>query len=80
MIRRDDNNILKKAMMMEVNGKQKRGRPKLTWRRQVEESAKKLRSKIEEAGDRTRWKEGVRAIAEGMRCFRPPSRMRRKPD
>ena len=28
VIRRDDDNILKKAMMMEVNGKRKRGRPK----------------------------------------------------
>ena len=35
MIRRDDNNILKKAMMLKVNGK--RGRSKMTWRRQVEE-------------------------------------------
>ena len=35
VIRRDDNNrpILKKAMMLEVNGKRKRGRPKMTWRR-----------------------------------------------
>ena len=42
VIRRDDDNILKKAMMMEVNGKRKRGLPKLTWRRQVEESVKKV--------------------------------------
>ena len=41
VIRRDDDNILKKAMMMEENCKRKRGRPKLTWRRQVEESVKK---------------------------------------
>ena len=80
VIRRDDANILKKAMMMEVNGKRKRGRPKLTWRRQMEESVKKVGLKIEEAGDRTRWKEGVRAIAVGMRCIRPPSGTRRKPD
>ena len=79
MIRRDDDNILKKAMMMEVNGKRKRGRPKLTWRRQVEESVKKVGLNIEEAGDRTRWREGVRAIAERMRCIRPPSGTR-KPD
>ena len=79
MIRRDDDNILKKAMMMEVNGKQKRGRPKLTWRRQVEESVKKVGLNIEEAGDRTGWREGVRAIAERMRCIRPPSGTR-KPD
>ena len=49
--RRDDDNILKKAMMLEVNGKRKRARPKLTWRRQVEESGKKVGLKIEESGD-----------------------------
>ena len=79
VIRRDDD-ILKKAMMMEVNEQRKQGRPKLTWRRQVEESVMKVGSKIEEAGDRTRWKEGMRAIAEGMRCIRPTSGTWRKPD
>ena len=54
VIKRDDDNILKKAMMLEVNGKRKRGRPKMTWKRQVEESAKKVGIKIEEAADRTR--------------------------
>ena len=63
VIRRDDDNILKKTMMMEVNGKRKRGRPKLTWRGQVEESVNKVGLKIEKAGDRTRWREGARAIA-----------------
>ena len=58
VIRRDDNNILK-AMMMEVNEQRKRGRPKMTWKRQVEESVKKVGLKIEEAADRTRWREGV---------------------
>ena len=33
--------------MMEVNGKRKRGRPKMIWRRQVEESVKKVGLKIE---------------------------------
>ena len=56
VIRTNDDNILKKAMMMEVNGKRKRGRPKLTWRRQVKESVKKVGLKIEEAADQTRWK------------------------
>ena len=80
VIRRDDNNILKKAMTLEVNGKRKRGRPKITWRRQVEESVEKVGLKIEKAADRTRWREGVRAIAEGMRCIRPPSVTRKEPD
>ena len=79
LIRRNDDNTLKKAIMMEVNGKRKRGRPKLTWRRQVEESVKKVGLKIEEAEDRTRWREGVRAIAEGIRCIQQPSGTR-KPD
>ena len=55
VIRREDDNILKKVMMIEVNGKRRRGRSKLTWRRQVEERVKKG-GKIEEAGDRTRWR------------------------
>ena len=80
VIRREDDNILKKAMIMEVNGQRKRGRPKVTWKRQVEESVKKVGLKIEEAADRTGWREGVRAIAEGMRCIRPPSVTRKKPN
>ena len=80
MIRRDDDNILKKAMMLEVNGKRKRGRPKMTWRKQVEESVKEVGLKIEEAADRTRWREGVRAIADGMRCIQPPSGTMKNPD
>ena len=39
----------------------------------MKESVKKVRLKIEEAEDRTIWREGVRTIAEGMRCNRPPS-------
>ena len=40
VIRRDDDNMLK-AIMLEVNGQRKRGRPKMTRRRQMEESVKK---------------------------------------
>ena len=76
--RREDDNIVKKALMMEVNGRRKRGRPKMTWKRQMEESVKKVGLKIEDAADRTRWREGVRAIAEGMRCVRSPSVTRKK--
>ena len=69
VIRRDDDNILKKAIMFKVNKQRKREWSKVTWRRQVEESVKKFRLKIEETVDRTRWREGVRAVAEGMRCI-----------
>ena len=40
--------------MLEVNGQGKRGRPKITWRRQVEECVKKVGLKIEEAANETR--------------------------
>ena len=74
----DDDNTLKKAMMLGVNGQRKRGRPKMTWRRQVKESVKKFGWKIEKAADSTRWREGVRAIAEGMRCIQPSSVTKKK--
>ena len=52
VIRREDDNALKKEMMMEVNEQRKRGRPTMTWKRQVEESVKKVGLKIEEAADK----------------------------
>ena len=42
VVRRDDESILKKAMMFEVNGPRKRRRPKQTWKKQVEENIKKI--------------------------------------
>ena len=60
--------------MFEVNGPRKRGRPKQTWKKQVEENKEDW---VEEATDRARWREGVGAIAEGMRCIRPPSDTRK---
>ena len=32
VVRRDDDNVLKKALMLEVNGQLTRGRPKQIWR------------------------------------------------
>ena len=51
VIRRDYNNVLKKAMMLEMNEKRKRGRPNMTWRKQMEENVKEVGLKIEEAAD-----------------------------
>ena len=39
---------------------------------------KKVGWKIEEAANQMTWREGVRAIAEGMRCNRPPLVTRKK--
>ena len=51
VVRRDEERILKKAMMFQVNGQRKRGRPKQTWKRQVEESLEKIGFRVEEATD-----------------------------
>ena len=77
VVRRDEESFLKKAMMLQVNGQRKRGRPTQTWKRQVEESLKKIGLRMEEATHRARWREGVRAIAEGMTHIRPPSDTRK---
>ena len=57
VVRRDEESILKKAMMLQVNGQRNRGRPKQTWKRQVEESLKKIGLRVEEATDRARSRE-----------------------
>ena len=40
---------------------------------QIEENVNKIGFEEDEAANCTRWKEEVRAIAEGMRCVWPPS-------
>ena len=67
VLRRDDDDILRKALEFEVNGPRKRGRPKKTWRKQVEEELTRVGLKREDAQNRARWREGVRAIASGVR-------------
>ena len=57
--------------MLEVNGQRKLEKPKQTWRKQVEESMKEIKLKVEVAASHTRWREGVRAIAKGIGCIWP---------
>ena len=62
VLRRDDGHVLRKALEFEVKGKRKRGRPRKTWRSQVEES-KSVGLKKEDAKNRARWRVGVGEIA-----------------
>ena len=80
VVKRDDDNVLKRALILEVNGQRKRGRPKQTWRRRVEKSVKKNGLEVEKAANFTRRREGVRTIAEGMSRIRPPSITMNTPD
>ena len=65
-MRRDDDSVLRVALDLEVNGNRKRGRPKKTWKKQVEKETQKIGLKKEDALNRNKWRDGVRAIAEGM--------------
>ena len=42
VLRRDDDSVLRVALDLEVSGKRKRGRPKKTWKKQVEEETEKI--------------------------------------
>ena len=64
MLRRDDHSVLRVALKLEVSDKRKRGRPKKTWKKQVEEKTEKIDLKKDDALNRAKWRGGVQAIAE----------------
>ena len=67
VLKRDDDSVLRVALDLEVSEKKKRGRPKKTWNKQVvEEENEKIGLKKGNALNRAKWRDGVRAIAEGM--------------
>ena len=66
MLRRDDDSVLRVALDLKVSGNRKRGRLKKSWKKQVEEETKKISLKKEDALNRDKWRDGVRAIAERM--------------
>ena len=59
MLKRDDDSVLRVALDLKVSGKRKRGRPKKTWKKQVEEETEDW---FEEGGcPKTRQVEGQSA-------------------
>ena len=58
MLRRDDHSVLRVALNLEVSGKRKRGRPKKTWKKQVEEEVE-VGLKKEDALNRDKWRDEV---------------------
>ena len=49
VLRRDDEHVLRKALEFEVKGKRKRGRPKKTWKTEVEKESKSVVLEKEDA-------------------------------
>ena len=63
VLRREEDDVLRKALAYEVDGLRRRGRPKKTWKKQVEEELKKIGLRKEDAPNRAKWRNGVMRIA-----------------
>ena len=64
VLRRDDDSVFRAALNLEVSGKRKRERPQKTWKKRVEEETERIGLKKDDALNRAKWRDGVRAIAE----------------
>ena len=67
MSRREDGNVLKRALDVEAEGERKKGRPNRTLKRQVAEESVKVGLRREDALCRSKWNVGVNKIAAGLR-------------
>ena len=60
VLRKEDENVIVKALKFEVSGS--RGRPKQTWKKQIENDIKKNGLVKENACDRTKWRGVVKTM------------------
>ena len=67
VLRKDKNNLLRRALDFEVKGTRKRSRPKKTWQRAVVEQSRKVGLNESDANNRSRWRLGVNTISRMMR-------------
>ena len=67
MLRREDSDVLIRALGFEVEGQRKKRRLRRTWKKQVEEESVKVVLRREVALCRSKWIVGVNQIAAGMR-------------
>ena len=71
-LRKDHGNTTRKALDWNPQGKRKRGRPKQTWRRSLEDDLKNSNMSWEEAKpsakDRRKWRSAVEALCSS-RCW-----------
>ena len=67
LLRKEDENVMVKALKFEVSGSRGRGRPKQTWKKQVENEMKKNGLGKEDACARMKW----RGVAKTMTIRNP---------
>ena len=63
VLRRDVRHILRIALKFEVKGNRKQGRPKKTWKTQVEKVSKSVGLEKKDAMNQAKWRVGVGEIA-----------------
>ena len=68
MLRKEDNDWVKKCIEYEVEGGRPRGRRKKTWREIVDKDCQVRGLNREDAVDRIRWKKQIRMIDDHDRC------------
>ena len=67
VLRREDGHVLIKTLTFKVEHQRKKGRPKRTWKRQVEEEYMKVGLKRKDALRCSKWSVGVNKLAAGLR-------------
>ena len=67
MLRREDGHVLRTALDFEVEGQRKKGRPKRTWKKQVEKESMKNGLRRKEELCHSKLSVGVNKIAVGLR-------------
>ena len=67
VLRRDNDDDLRRALDFEVAGRRGRGRPNMTWKRQVEKHIYHIGLKREDAIDKVKWRNGVYELSRSMR-------------
>ena len=67
LLRRDNSDVLRRALDFEVVGKRRGERPNMTWKRQVEERTDQIGLKREDAIARMKWRNGVYELSRSTR-------------
>ena len=62
MLRKDDDDWVKKCVEYEVEGPRPRGRPKATWREVVREDCQACIMSKEDAMDRCKWRKMIKDV------------------
>ena len=67
MLRRENGHILRRVLYFEVEGQRRKGRPKRTWKRQVNEESMKVGLRRKDEFCLSKWIVDVNKIAAGLR-------------